>query len=288
MKLLPVLSLLGCTLALGLSSTPLHAQSKPAPQTQLPPGAKRIPQRNFAVCLLFAPTTPELYFRNAHGDYHQLQIDTISFDTWNIIPAAETLEIFKKTETLEVRATDPVTKKEVVVTPAKTTYTLAKTWTLPPGTTDIRKLYYYSANGQVLEYNFTTATETHGIFQTRIINLLTMPVGVRIDAMKQILSPGADITMGVATAPEVPFIFEYGIETPPFVAPTKKLRFHSPQQRLTIIMGYSPFEEFNEVGRPIGVGYNLDAIRFFEEVDKLPEPPKPVIVYPSGKPAKGT
>jgi len=279
MKPHSVLSLAWFALALGLLITPpsLHAQSAAGHRSPAPPAANERPQRNFAVCMLFAPKIPELYFRDANRNYQRLRIDTISFDTWNVIPANSTVEVFQKTETPEVRKTDPVTQKEVVVTPAKTTYTIAKTWTIPPGTSDIRKLFYYDSNGKMLEYNFATAAETHDVFQARVINLLTQPVAIRFDTTQKILAPSADITLKVATAPEVPFIFQYGIsppDAPPFVAPTKKLRFHSPKQRLTIIIGYCPFEEFDVSGKHvIGTNYILDAIRFFEDVDKLPKPP---------------
>ena len=290
MKLLPVLSLLGCTLALGLSSTPLHAQSKPAPQTQLPPGAKRIPQRNFGVCFLLAPDLPELYFRDAKGDYQQLQIDRIRFDNWNVIPVETTLEIFKKIETPETRQIDPETKK-VVVTPAKVNYLPVKTWELPPGTDSVRKLLYFDSAGKVMEHNFTTTAEGHGPFQARVINLLGIPVGIRFDNLKQIVAPGAEVTLTVTTAAMQPFQFQYGFERPDgtaFVAPKQNMRFQGSNERLTTIIGYIHVETFDADDKRTESYFRTESVDFIEEMDQLPKPPEPVIVYPSGKPAKGT
>jgi len=281
MKLFPAILPFGCTLAIGLLAAllPLHAQTTPASRTSLQSDAKEVPQRNLAVCFLLAPTVPELYFRDAYGNYQLLKIDIASFNTWNVIPARPTLEIFQKNETSESKTTDPVTRK-VVVTPARITFNLTKTWKIPSGTTDIRKLFYYAANGQVLEYNFATAADTHGAYQARVINLAAQRVMLRLENQKQMLAASAETTLTVATAPEQVFRFQYGIEIPdstPYISPIKRLRFHKPQERLTIIIGYLPVTEMSDDGTRKVIRYDTDDIRFFEEVNKLPKPPKPVL-----------
>jgi len=276
MKLLRIIPPFGCAIALAWLSAlpPLHAKTTPASRTILTSGVKEVPQRNFAVCLVMAPTLPELYFRNSRGDYQRLQIDNTSFNNWNVIPALPSLDVFNKTETLESSIIDAVTKK-VVVTPAKVTYNPVASWTLPPGTADIRKLFYYDSGGKVLEYNMLAVAD-HAAFQVRVINLLTQPATICFDDNKQLLAAQAETIITAARAPEQVFRFQYSVEIPaaaPFVAATKKLRFHSPQQRLTTIIGYCPVMELDESGKEMVVkSYAIDAIRFFEELDKLPKP----------------
>ncbi|MBC8038918.1 MAG: hypothetical protein H7Y06_00060 [Opitutaceae bacterium] len=156
-----------------------------------------------------------------------------------------------------------------------------QTWVLPPGKDSIRKLYYYGSDGQVRQREFTTSVELHGPFHARVLNLLDQSVAVRFDEQKAMINAGQEITLKVAS-PEGSFGFQYGLEqagTTPYISPLKKLSFRRPQQRLTVIVGYLPSTETGEGGTS-KTTYVPNALRFYEDVDRLPSIPDPVVVMP--------
>lgn len=271
------LALLTRVFAFFIGALAVHAQNNPP----LPPGAKLVPVRNLAVCFLYAPSTPDLYFQDARGEYTPLKIDTSRFGSWNVIPDTDTLELFTKVITPEMRTVDPVTKRETVQ-PAIITYKFAQTWTLPPGKDSLRKLYYYNADGTVAQRDFGTSHERHGAHHARVINLLNQTIAVRFDEQKAMINAGQELVLEVAS-PLGNFGFQYGLEqegTTPYVSPLKKLSFRRPQQRLTVIVGYLPIVESTDGRTSKITGYAPNALRFYEDIDRLPPPPAPVVVMP--------
>ncbi|MFA6286173.1 MAG: hypothetical protein WC661_02215 [Opitutaceae bacterium] len=271
--------LLASIFALGLSllAPSSRAQESHAP---LPPGAKEVKLRNLSVCFVLSPTVPELYFLDAQGEYKPLQIDTVRFGTWNTIPEGATLAIFRKEETRETRKVDPVTR-QVVVTPAKITYLPVQTWTLPPGTDAVRKLFYRGQDGAVREHAFAPGADVHGALQARVMNLLAQPVAFRFNDQKRILNPGAETVLTLGSTPDEVFSFQYGLDNiggGVYLDPVKNLRFRRAGLRLTVIFGYVPITEGDGASERI-IGYRPEALRFYDDVASIPKPPKPVIVY---------
>lgn len=239
--------------------------------TSLPPGAKEVPVRNLAVCFLFAPTTPELYFKDAHGKYQRLLIDTTRFETWNVVPATATLELFKK-------------KAAAADTTEKTVYETALTWPMPEGADSVRKLYYYGAKGETLSRDFPTGTETHKALQLRVINLLEQQALVRIGTLTKALAPKSEEIVTAASVPNERFGFQFGYQLsgePAYVSPLNNFRFVRPHQRLTMILGYLPISEFSDSGASRIVRFDAGSLPFYEDTSRVPAPPKPVVITAS-------
>lgn len=239
--------------------------------TPLPPGTKEVPMRNLAVCFLFAPSTPELYFKDAHGKYQRLLIDTTRFETWNIVPATTNLELFRK-------------KPPAAESAGKPTYESVLTWPMPEGTDSVRKLYYYGARGETLSRDFPTDAKTHKALQLRVINLLEQQALVRIGTLTKALAPKSEEIVTAAAVPNERFGFQFGYQLsgePAYVSPLNNFRFVRPHQRLTMILGYLPITEESASGAPRIVRYDAGSLPFYEDTSRVPTPPKPVVVTAS-------
>ena len=270
---------------LGLLSVfgPLAAQ--PESRQPLPPGAREIAMRNFAVCFLFAPNVPEIYFRTPTGEYNRLQIDTVRFSAWNVIPATNSLELYRRIITPPTKSLDP--KKNIeVLSPEKISYELAQTWELRPGLEPLRRLFYYSSNGAIQQFDFESNATIHGPLHARVINLLSQQAGVIVGKERQMVGPGREVILKAPSALNEVFGFQYALEQPDrpaYVSPLQNLRFSKPEQRLTILLGYMPVTHTSDTGVTRIIGYNPDAIRFHENLSQLPPAPKPVIIMPRAR-----
>ncbi len=267
-------------LLLGLTLWSLAA-SVSAQSAEVPPGAKKVPVRNLAVCFLYAPNVPELYYLDAKNQYTQLKIDTVRFSSTNIIPDTASLDLYRRKETPPTNGS--VSANPTASTPPVVSYELAQTWTLTPGKESIQRLYYYNADGQVQHTDWNVSPESHGPMQARVMNLLNKPLAIRFDTQQSIIGAGQQSILTAAQASKVSFGFQYGLErpdSPPFVSPLKILSFRRPQQRLTIIFSYVPSLDTGSSGSGKIAGYIPQDLRFYEDTDRIPTPPAPVIVLP--------
>ena len=270
-------------LLLGLTLFSLAAPVQAQPTQVPPPGAKKVAVRNLAVCFLYAPTVPELYYLDAKNQYTRLQIDTVRFSASNIIPDTASLDLYRRKETSPAKpvAGAPGGNPPAVSQPVAT-YELVQTWTLTPGKESIQRLYYYNADGQIQHIDWNVSPESHGPLQARVMNLLNKPLAIRFDSQKSIIEAGQQSILTAASASKVSFGFQYGLErpdAPPFISPLKILSFRRPQQRLTIIVSYVPsFDNSGGSGTGKILGFTPQDLRFYEDTDRIPQPPAPVIV----------
>jgi hypothetical protein len=230
-----------------------------------------IPVRNLGVCFLNAASTPDIYFKDALGEYKPLQIDTTRFDNWNIVPASTQLQLYKKIPTPPATGATPEDKP---------TYEPVQTWTLPEGTDSIRKLYYYGSQGQVNQMNFPVDAESHGAMQIKIFNLLDSPAMIRLDKQQQIIPPGEQIVLTAASALEERFQYQFAFQAdsePSYISPSINLRFVTPTQRMTVIIGYLPVTDQPNSRNTGPNRYEANSIRFYEDIARLPAPAEPVI-----------
>jgi hypothetical protein len=241
-------------LAMALGLTGLHAQSNLKPK----------PIRNLAVCFLYAPTVPELYYRDINDDYQRLQVDTARFETWNVIPATTTLPLYKK---VVVEGSD------------KPKFEVVQTWTLPPGQNNIRKLYYYNSAGRVLNIDLKTEEPLHNPLQAKVINLLESEAQVRVGNSTQVIAPNGEAVYTAASAPDERFNFQFAFRNSngsPHLSPAKRLRFVTPTQRATILLGYMPIGSGEDGSESTSFRYEPRDMSFYEIVTKLPPaPPSP-------------
>jgi len=214
------------------------------------------PVRKLAVCFLNASNTPEIYFKDAAGDYQQLRIDTVRFQSWNTIPANDKL-------TLHKRVPDPEAESSGE---PKFRYEAVQTWSLPEGTDDIRRLLYYQSNGEVGQITFPAGADSHGPMQAKIFNLLDSDVIVRLGGQRQKISSRSDVVLTATSSMDERFIYQFAYQpkdAPSYASPPTKLRFVTPTQRMTIVIGYLPVESESNPG---AIRYEAASIRFYEIV----------------------
>jgi len=200
------------------------------------------PTRAFNCGFLYGLKPPRVFIIDAEGEYVPLRVDSTRLQSWQEIPAADSVTFFKRTKDAE----------------GKTVMQPQATYALPPGTDPVRLLFYYDQSGQVQHRILIDDPEAHRALQVRAINLTDTEVGVNFGADSLVLQAGED-----SVFTDINFNFRFGTRSErntPYISPKRLLRFPRPQMRLSVIFAYRP--------RPAddgdGYEFDLEAMRFYD------------------------
>lgn len=209
--------------------------------------------RAFNCGFLYGLSLPRVYILDPGGEYVPLKIDSTRLQSWQRIPAGDSVTFYRKTR-------DP--DGEMVMRPQAT-------YPLPPGSAPVRLLFYYDRSGEVRNRVLVDDPREHGPLQVRAVNLTASEVGVNFGPDSLILGEGEDAVFTPVNATDIDFNFRFGTatdETKPYVSPKRVLRFPRPQMRLTVIFAYRP--RVAEEGD--GFTFDLEAMRFYD-FGQIPE-----------------